>query len=136
MAASRLGVVLALAVLAGCAAPRPVLYPDERFKAVPKETVDKDIAECDAQAKAYVQANKGRLVARRTGAGAFFGAFLGVIAGAFTGDYGRAVSEGAAMGAATGLVHGAVSANSPDAVHKRFVEYCLMEKGYRPMGWK
>jgi len=43
---------------------------------------------------------------------------------------------GAAMGAATGLIHGAATANSPDAVHRRFVEYCLSEKGYKPMGWK
>ncbi|MDD5657449.1 MAG: cell envelope biogenesis protein OmpA [Elusimicrobia bacterium] len=136
MPRARIGLILISALLAGCAAPRPVLYPDERLQAMPKETVSRDIADCDARAKEYVQANKGRIVARRTGAGAMFGAFLGLIAGAFTGDYGRAVSEGAAMGAATGLIHGAVTANSPEGVHRRFVEYCLIEKGYKPMGWK
>ena len=129
-------VILSAAVLCGCAAPRVALYPDERYKSLPKETVEKDIAECDAQAAQYVKANKAKLVARKTGAGAFFGAFLGVVFGAFTGDYGLAISDGAAVGAAAGLAHGAIEANSPEGVHRRFVEYCLMEKGYKPMGWK
>jgi len=128
--------VLAALVCSGCATPRVVLYPDQHLKSQPKEVVQKDIDDCQALAKEYVKAHKGQIVARHIGAGAFFGAFLGVIAGAFTGDYARAVTEGVAMGAATGLAQGALDANGPDAVQRRYVEYCLMEKDYKPMGWK
>jgi hypothetical protein len=128
--------ILAAALLAACAAPQVKLYPDERFKSTPKETVDKDIKECDDRAKEFVKANKAKLVAKRTGGGAVFGAFLGMVAGAFTGNFGRAIGEGAALGAAAGLAGGAIQANSPEGVHRRFVEYCLSEKGYRPLGWK
>ena len=128
--------VLAASFLAACAAPQVKLYPDERFKSIPKETVDKDIKECDDRAKEFVQTNKGKIVAKRAGGGAVLGAFLGMIAGAFTGNFGRAIGEGAALGAAAGLAGGAIQANSPEGVHRRFVEDCLTEKGYRPIGWK
>ena len=128
--------ILAAALLAGCATPRVALYPDAHYKSLSKETVQKDIDDCDAKAKAFVKTHKGQIVAKHTGAGAFLGAFLGVIAGAFTGDYGGAIAEGAAMGAATGLASGAIQASSPEGVHRKFVEYCLMDMGYKPMGWK
>jgi hypothetical protein len=131
-------VALALAsVLAcGCATPRVALYPDDRYRSLPKETVQKDVDDCEAKAKEFVKSHKGEIVAQHTFGGAFFGAFLGLIVGAFTGDYGRAIAEGAALGAASGLVGGAIKANSPEGVHRKFVEYCLMDKGYKPMGWK
>ncbi|MBI5243591.1 MAG: cell envelope biogenesis protein OmpA [Elusimicrobia bacterium] len=128
--------LLAAVLSAACAAPQVKLYPDERLKSIPKETVDKDIKECDDRAKEFVKANKGKIVAKHAGAGAVFGAFLGMVAGAFTGNFGRAIGEGAAIGAAAGLAGGAVHANSPEGVHRRFVEYCLTEKGYKPIGWK
>ena len=131
-----IGLILAVALLAGCATPRVALYPDDRYKSLPKETVQKDVDDCEAKATEFVKSHKGQIVAKHTGAGALFGAFLGVIVGAFTGDYFRAIGEGAAMGAATGLVGGAIQANSPEGVHRKFVEYCLVDKGYKPMGWK
>lgn len=132
----RKGLILAAALLCACAGPKPVLYPNERLTGAPPEAVKADIDDCQAKAKVYVKSQKGKLVARRTGAGAFFGGFIGMVAGAFTGNYTRAVAQGAAMGAATGLAHGAVDANSPDGVHRRFVDLCLGEKGYQPIGWK
>lgn len=128
--------LLALSLLCACAAPRPVLYPNERYEVAGKDQVKADIDDCDAKAKEFVKANKGKLVAKKTGVGAAFGAFIGMIFGAFSGNYRRAITEGAAVGAAAGLAHGAADANSPDAVHKRFVELCLSQKGYQPIGWK
>jgi uncharacterized membrane protein len=131
-----IALLLTVALLAGCATPRVAIYPDDHYKRLPKETVQRDIDDCEAKANESVKSHKGQIVAQHVGVGAFFGAFLGVIVGAFTGNYARAISEGAAMGAATGLVGGAIKANSPDGVHRKFVEYCLMEKGYKPMGWR
>ncbi|MDD5628093.1 MAG: hypothetical protein PHU21_03445 [Elusimicrobia bacterium] len=136
MVRSLSALILSLVLAAGCSSPQIKLYPDERYRSLPQETVQKDIADCEAKAKEFVKSHKGQMVAKRTGGGAIFGAVIGVIFGAFTGDYGRAVSQGAAVGAASGLAGGAVEANSPDGMHRRFVEYCLMDKGYRPMGWK
>jgi len=62
--------ILAAALLSACAAPQVKLYPDERFKSIPKETVDTDIKECDDRAKEFVQTNKGKIVAKRAGGGA------------------------------------------------------------------
>lgn len=128
--------LLALALSCACSHPKPVLYPTEFYKAQGAEKVKADIGECKTKADEYVKTNKSKLVAKRTGAGAFFGAFLGVIWGLFTGNVFRAAAESAAVGAAAGLGHGAYEANSPDEVHKRFTDVCLSEKGYQPIGWK
>ncbi|MEK7858108.1 MAG: cell envelope biogenesis protein OmpA [Elusimicrobiota bacterium] len=124
------------AAFCACAGPRPVLYPNDHFKTAGDQQVEADTADCRAQAKKYVKEHKKELVARRTGWGAAGGAAMGAIVGAFTGDYARAASQGAAVGAAAGLGHGVAEASSPDAVHRRFVDLCLSEKGYQPIGWK
>lgn len=128
--------LLSAAALCACAGPKPVLYPNDRFKAAGDKQIETDIADCRAQAKKYVKEHKKELVARRTGWGAAGGAAMGMIVGAFTGDFARAASQGAAVGAAAGLGHGAAEASTPDAVHRRFVDLCLSEKGYQPIGWK
>ena len=128
--------VLAL-VLALCAcAPKPVLYPNEKYNATPHEQVQADIADCRAKAKDFVKTHKAEIVAAHTGTGAAFGALMGLVFGAFTGNYGRAVAEGAALGGASGAVHGGVQAATPDAVERRFVDICLSNLGYQPIGWK
>jgi outer membrane lipoprotein SlyB len=127
---------LILLLLAGACAPKPVLYPNEKFKATEQEQVQADIDDCRAQAKKFVKTHKSQIVAARTGAGAAFGALMGLIAGAFTGNYTRAVAEGAALGGGAGAVHGGAQAATPDAVHRRFVDICLTDRGYQPIGWK
>ena len=131
-----LALSLVTAILSGCATPRVVLYPDDHYKSLPQAAVQKDISDCDAQADEYVKSHKLQMVGKKIGVGAFFGALLGVVFGAFSGNYVRAVAEGAAMGGVLGLAHGAVAAGSPDEVHRRFVETCLGDKGYKPIGWK
>jgi uncharacterized protein YcfJ len=125
----------ALLLLSGCA-PKPVLYPNDKYKATAPDQVQSDIDDCRKQAKDFVKTHKADIVAAHTGAGAAMGALFGLILGAFTGDNGRAVSEGAAMGAAGGAVGGGAQAATPDAVTKRFVDICLGNKGYQPIGWK
>ena len=121
---------------AGCAAPRPVLYPNDRYQSVGKDKAKEEVDDCIAQAKGYVDSQKGKMVAKKTGWGAATGAVIGMIEGAFTGNMGRAAAEGAAVGGALGLAGGAYDAGNPDSVFCRFVDICLAKKGYQPIGWK
>ncbi len=43
---------------------------------------------------------------------------------------------GAAAGAAGGLVRGASKASELNPVYKNFVNKCLCDKRYEPIGWK
>ena len=52
------------------------------------------------------------------------------------GSVGRGAAAGAAGSAVVGLVRGLFRSREPDPVYRRFVEKCLREKGYEPIGWK
>ena len=60
----------------------------------------------------------------------------GTAIGAVTGNVGRGAAIGAAGGGASGITQGALSAREPDAVYRRYVETCLRERGYDPIGWR
>ena len=127
---------LALLLAAGCAHPRPVLYPDEHLKSVGEPAAQADVDQCVADAKVYLKANPAKKVAGHAVRGGVFGAIMGVVFGAFTGNYARAVSEGAAVGAAGGAVGGAWQAGSPDEIQRAYAQRCLADKGYSVIGWK
>lgn len=128
--------LLGVLLLAACSHPRPVVYPDERYKAGGEEAAKADADLCLKEAKAYLKANPAKRVAKRTGVGAMFGAAMGAVFGAFTGNYRRAIAEGAAVGAAGGLLHGAYEAGSPDEVQRAYTQRCMAEKGWSVIGWK
>lgn len=128
--------LLGVLLLAACSHPRPVLYPDERYKAGGEAAAKADVDLCLKEAKAYLKANPAKRVAKRTGAGAMFGAAMGAVFGAFTGNYRRALAEGAAVGAAGGLLHGAYEAGTPDEIQRAYAQRCLAEKGWSVIGWK
>lgn len=128
--------LLAVLLLASCSHPRPVVYPDERYKAGGEEAAKADADVCLKEAKAYLKANPAKRVAKRTGVGAMFGAAMGAVFGAFTGNYRRAISEGAAVGAAGGLLHGAYEAGSPDEIQRAYAQRCMADKGWTVIGWK
>lgn len=131
-----LRLLLGVLLLAACSHPRPVVYPDERYKAGGEEAARADADLCLKEAKAYLKANPAKRVAKRTGVGAMFGAAMGAVFGAFTGNYRRAISEGAAVGAAGGLLHGAYEAGSPDEIQRAYAQRCMAEKGWTVIGWK
>lgn len=131
-----LRLLLGVLLLAACSHPRPVVYPDERYKAGGEEAARADADQCLKEAKAYLKANPAKRVAKRTGVGAMFGAAMGAVFGAFTGNYRRAISEGAAVGAAGGLLHGAYEAGSPDEIQRAYAQRCMADKGWTVIGWK
>ena len=123
-------------LVAGCGAQRPVLYPNEHLKRAGDVGVQKDIDECRRQAGAYVKANPGAKIAGSTAVGGAAGAVIGGAMGSVTGNLGKGAAIGAAGGAAGGFLRGLFRSSQPSPVYKNFVNRCLHEKGYEPIGWE
>ena len=121
----------------GCAAQRgPVLYPNEHLKAAGEDQARQDIAECNRLAENYVKSQPGSEAAKGAAGGAMAGAIVGGAVGAVTGHFGRGAAIGGVAGGTSGLIHGSTKDAQPSPVYKNFVERCLREKGYEPIGWK
>ena len=124
-------------LLMACSQKRPVLYPNYHLQQVGEETAQTDIDECIQFAKEYgASSGSSGEVAKRTTEGGAVGAAGGAASGAVFGSAGRGAAAGAAGGAAVGFVRGLFGSREPDPVFRQFVEKCLREKGYEPVGWK
>lgn len=130
---------------AGCATQRPVLYPNEHFKRAGSAVAERDTNECMRQAEEYVAANDrvgsaAKGVATEAAAHATIDAAGGAAGGAIIGHAGTGAAIGAAGGAAAGatrgLIHGLSGKRNPSPVYKNFVNRCLRDKGYDPIGWQ
>jgi len=129
-------VVLLLLSLAGCAS-RPVLYPNAYYTHVGEARAEADIDHCLAMAEAHgTGSNAVAETATGTAVGAGVGAASGAAVGAVLGSAGRGAATGAVAGAVGGLLRGLLRANEPDGLTKSFVDRCLTERGYAPIGWK
>ncbi len=133
-----LPLLLAGGLLAGCSAQRPVLYPNAQLDRVGNATAERDIDDCMRRAEQFVSAGGGQAaeVATGTAVGAGAGAAIGAAGGAVTGDAGRGAAVGAASGATAGLLGGLFKTHEPSPVYRNFVERCLRERGYDPIGWQ
>jgi len=129
-------VLAAVLLFTGCGHHGPVLYPNAHLKAVGEERARLDIQECERLAEEYVKSPAGLEAAKSTAGGAAGGAVVGGAMGSVTGNLGRGAGIGAAGGAAVGLIRGTARASRPSPVHKNFVDRCLREKGYEPIGWR
>ena len=129
-------VLFALLFLAGCAS-RPVLYPNAHFAHVGEARAEADIDHCLAMAEAHgAGSNAVADTATGTAVGAGVGAAGGAAVGAVLGNAGRGAATGAVAGAVGGLLRGLLAANEPDGITKSFVDQCLRDRGYAPIGWK
>lgn len=124
-------------VATGCAAKRPVLYPNETVNDVGWDAARRDVDECLKFADSYgLEANPaGRAAASTAVGGAMGGASAGVW-GAIRGDAGSRAAAGAAAGASVGLIRGILRWRDPDPIQERFVGVCLRRQGYEVIGWK
>lgn len=126
-------------LVAGCAAPKPILYPNAHLHEVGEEAADRDIAECREMAKeagATASQGKGGQVAGSTTAGGAIGSASGAVGGAVVGHPGRGAMVGAAAGATGGFLRGLFRRSPPSNAYKQFVQRCLKERGYDPVGWE
>lgn len=137
-----------LALLLGlnaCAARRPVLYPNEQYTRAGSAAAESAIDDCMGRAREFLASSgsntaAARGVATETAVGAGAGAAIGAVGGAITGDTGQGAAVGAATGGTAGLLHGLFAVFEPgkesDPTFAAFVDRCLREKGYEPIGWK
>jgi outer membrane lipoprotein SlyB len=136
---SKMVVALAMALaVAGCASSRPVLYPNAHFKAVGSAAAAQDIAHCMELAETAGADAAGRdagQAAARTAGGAAVGAATGAVGGAVGGSAGSGAAIGAASGATAGLLHWIFSQPKRSPAFENFVNRCLQERGYQPVGW-
>ncbi|WP_447986082.1 glycine zipper family protein [Nitrospira sp. Nam74] len=125
--------------LSACAGPKPILYPNDHFKTVGQDTATQDIAACREMAEAAGAkpgAGKAGQVAGSTAVGAGVGAAGGAVGGAIYGAAGHGSAIGAASGATIGLLRGLFSRPKPGQGYINFVNRCLKERGYEPVGWE
>ena len=130
--------IIAYIFLVGCAGPKPVLYPNNHFQEVGQERVDQDVAACEELAEEYIsKSNAGEKVVGQTAAGGAIGAASGAVGGAIIGSPGLGAAIGAAVGATQGFLVGLFRSGSsdPSPAYQNFVNRCLKERGYEPMGW-
>jgi OmpA family protein len=129
---------------AGCSARRPVLYPNEQVNKVGDAVAQRDVDDCMSRAQQYIKSGgQGGQVAQQAGGraavGAGVGAATGVVGGAIAGNPGEGAAIGAATGATAGLLSGLFDSwrsQEVDPVYANFVDRCLRDRGYEPIGWK
>ncbi len=130
---------LMLPVLAACGTPKPILYPNAHYQqAGPAEAQD-DIEQCSQMAQeagANPARGKTGQMAGGTVAGGAIGSAAGAVGGAIVGRPGRGAMIGAASGATGGFLRSLFRRSPPSDAYKQFVNRCLRERGYEPVGWE
>ena len=116
--------------MVGCASTRPVLYPNEHYKTVGPEAAERDIASCMELAESAGANSSGS-----DAGGAAVSTAGGAAIGAASGAVGGAIVGAAGSGATTGLLHWIFSKPRRSPVFENFVNKCLEERGYQPIGW-
>jgi hypothetical protein len=131
--------LLLAAVLAACAAPRPVVYQGEHPDAIDGARVDRDIEECLAAGKNYHSPSQGIAgsdVGRATAVGGAVGGAAGAAGGAIYGNAGRGAAVGAAGGAAGALLGSLFRRSGPDPVYQAAVNRCLQDRKRQVLAWE
>ena len=132
--------LLSFLVLSGCATPkRPVLYPNHHLQMVGSAQAQADIEACMRLAYASgADEGKGSRLAKDTAKAGAVGAATGAVVGSISSssDAGRGAAIGGAGAATAKLVSGAFDVPNPTRIFMRFVDKCLRDKGYDPLGWR
>ncbi|MBI3604339.1 MAG: hypothetical protein HY205_07840 [Nitrospirae bacterium] len=137
--ASRLTCALLVVGLTACSSPKPILYPNVHFQTVGQDGAAKDIEECKALAEsAGATSGKGKVAeaGKSTAVGAGLGAAGGAVGGAVVGSAGSGAAIGAVSGGTLGLLRSLFKSSEPSTTFKAFVNHCLKERGYEPVGWE
>ena len=129
-----------LAAVSGCAGePRPVLYPNAHLSAVGQQQADADLAECRRLAEAAgasAGGREGEQAARDAAVGGAIGGATGAAGGAVLGRPGTGAAVGAATGATANFMRSLFRRDQPSQAYRGFVDRCLRERGYDPVGWE
>jgi hypothetical protein len=133
-------IVGVLAAVGGCAGePRPILYPNAHLSAVGQARADADLAECRRLAEAAgasAGGREGEQAARDAAVGGAIGGATGAAGGAVLGLPGTGAAVGAATGATANFMRSLFRRDQPSQAYRGFVDRCLQERGYDPVGWQ
>lgn len=122
--------------LTACSSQRPVLYPNAHYDTVGRATAEIAIDDCIAMANnSGANSDKTKEIAKNTAEGTIIGGATGAATGAVFGRAATGAGAGAAGGAAAGLTKSIFDADQPEQVYMRFVNKCLADKGFEPIGW-
>jgi len=123
-----------------CAGPRPILYPNAHLQSVGERVAESDIEGCREEADAAGanrDPSKVSRAARSTAAGGAIGGAAGAAGGAVVGHAARGAGVGAASGAAAALMRSLLFQRSTTSqAHIAYVNRCLEDLGYEPIGWQ
>jgi hypothetical protein len=133
-APTELAVVL-LVVALGCTAARPVLYEDAVLQERGQEAAAAAIERCMVAARQHASSDTARVVRQTATSGAIGGA-TGAVVGAIAGRPGTGAAMGAAGAATHALLTGILGARELDPIERNYVDRCLREEGYDPIGWR
>ncbi len=132
--------LIQICFLSACAsAPKPILYPNDHLADVGVEGSKSDIEACRSQADAagaHRDPDKVTQVAKSGAKGAAIGTVSGVVGGAISGGIGRGAGIGAATGATVGVLSAMMRKPRVSATHQNYVNRCLADQGYEPVGWE
>ena len=132
--------LLVILIFTGCAgSKRPVLYPNQHLYTVGQYQADADINACMRAAEASgANAGKGKALATNTAKAGAVGGATGAVVGAISSSssLGRGAAIGGAGAATATLVGGALNSSRPTPIFMKFVDQCLRDKGYQPIGWQ
>ena len=124
-------------MLNACGAKRPVLYPNNHLKETGQSKANQEVDDCIRLATEYqAGGDRAKEIARDTGKAGVIGAATGAVIGVITGDIGRVAAIGGAGAATATMGSGIMRSDEPDPVFKQFVDQCLREKGFQPLGWR
>ncbi len=133
-------VALAAAMAFGCAGPKPILYPNAHYQSVGERVSQSDIEGCREMADAAGanrDPSKVSRTARNTVAGGAIGGAAGAAGGAIFGHAGRGAAVGAASSAAAALMRALLFQRpTTSEAHITYVNRCLEDQGYEPVGWQ
>ncbi|MGI9501218.1 MAG: glycine zipper family protein [Geminicoccaceae bacterium] len=133
-----LSALVSMLAIVGCSAPSPVLYPNARLNEVGQVEANRDIEACKeiaAAGGANPAPDQVGRSARGAAVGGAVGGATGAVGGAILGSAGQGAAFGAATGATAGLLRSIFSRPKPSGAYMNFVDRCLREKGYEPVGW-
>ncbi|RLB66071.1 MAG: hypothetical protein DRH08_07040 [Deltaproteobacteria bacterium] len=134
-----LALFIILALTSCASSKKPVLYPNAHLNRVGQQRADADINACMRAAEASgANSGKSEELTRKTAKAGAVGGATGAVVGAISsnGSAGRGAAIGGAGAATATLVGGAFDAAEPTQVYIRFVDQCLRDKGYQPIGWR
>jgi outer membrane lipoprotein SlyB len=132
--------LLVVLIFTGCASSKkPVLYPNQHLNTVGQYQADADINACMRAAEVSgANSGKGEVLATNTAKAGAVGGATGAVVGAISSSSstGRGAAIGGAGAATAALVGGAFKSSQPTQIYMKFVDQCLRDKGYQPIGWR